>query len=83
MGNGELQSYGGERSNRCVDSKVDRVLHRGSVPTSTPQPETPVCSPARAGGGLGVKARASEVRPQGKDWGWLCEDSLRGLVRHS
>ena len=33
--------------------------------------------------GLGAGAWASEVRPQGEDWGWLCEDSLRGLVCHS
>ena len=28
--------------------------------------------------GLGAEARASEVRPQGEDWGWLHEDSLKG-----
>ena len=27
---------------------------------------------------LGAEAWASEVRPQGEDWGWLCEDSLKG-----
>ena len=26
---------------------------------------------------LGAEARASEVRSQGEDWGWLCEQSLK------
>ena len=30
------------------------------------------------GWGLGAKARASEVRSQGGDWGWLREHSLKG-----
>ena len=29
-------------------------------------------------GGLGAEARASEVRSQGEDWGWLREHSLKG-----
>ena len=33
--------------------------------------------------GLGAEARVLEVRPQGEDWGWLREHSLRGLVCHS
>ena len=32
----------------------------------------------RGGRGLGAEARASEVRSQGKDWGWLREHSLKG-----
>ena len=28
--------------------------------------------------GLGTEARASDVRPQGEDWGWLHEESLKG-----
>ena len=28
--------------------------------------------------GLGAEARASEIRPQGGDWGWLREHSLKG-----
>ena len=31
--------------------------------------------------GLGAQALAS-VGSQGEDWGWLCEHSLKGLVRH-
>ena len=30
------------------------------------------------GWGLGAEARASEVRSQGEDWGWLREHSLKG-----
>ena len=37
------------------------------------------CLLARWGGwGLGAEARASEVRSQGEDWGWLREHSLKG-----
>ena len=32
------------------------------------------------GWGLGAEAPASEVRPQGEDWGWLREHSLRGAT---
>ena len=46
-----LWSHGGELSNRGAEGKVERFLHRGSVPTSTHQPERLVCSPAGTGGG--------------------------------
>ena len=32
------------------------------------------------GWGLGAETRALEVRPQGGDWGWLCEHSLKGAT---
>ena len=32
----------------------------------------------RGGWGLGAEARALEVRPQGEDWGWQREHSLKG-----
>ena len=58
---GKLRSHGGERSNRGAEGKVERFLHKGSVPTSTHQPERLVCSPAAAGGGwelrLGLRER--------------------------
>ena len=79
MVRGKLQSRGGEHSNRGAEGKVERFPHRGSVPTSTHQPERLVCSPAGAGGrGLGAEALALEVGSQGGDWGWLCEHSLKG-----
>ena len=48
---GKLRSHGGEHSNRSAEGKVERFPHRGSVPSSTHQPERLVCSPAGAGGG--------------------------------
>ena len=75
---GKLRSHRGERSNRGAEGKAERFLHRGSVPTSTHQPERLVCSPAGAGWVLGGEAQASEVGSQGEDWGWLREHSLKG-----
>ena len=40
---GKLRSHGGERSHRGSKGKVERFPHRGSVPTSTHQPEWLVC----------------------------------------
>ena len=48
---GKLWSHGGERSNRGAEGKAERFPHRGSVPTSTHQPESLVCSPAGEGEG--------------------------------
>ena len=48
---GKLQSHGGERSHRGAKGKVERFPPRGSVLTSTHQPERLVCSLAGAGGG--------------------------------
>ena len=48
---GKLQSHRGECSNRGVEGKTERFLHRGLVPTSIHQPERLVCSPAGTGGG--------------------------------
>ena len=61
---GELQSHGGERSNRGVEGKAERFPHRGSVPTSTHQPERLVCSAGGAHGGweLRVGLRRSDPR---------------------
>ena len=36
---GKPRSHGGEHSNRGAEGKVERLLHGGSVPTSTHQPE--------------------------------------------
>ena len=41
---GKLRSHGGEHSNRGAEGKTERFPHRGSVPTSTHQPERLVCS---------------------------------------
>ena len=61
---GKLQSHGGERSISGPEGKAERFLHRGSLPTSTHQPETLVCSSAGAGGGweLRLGLRRSDPR---------------------
>ena len=64
MGGGEHWSHRGEHSNRGAEGKVERFLHRGSVQTSTHQPERLVCSPAGVGGGweLGLGLQRSDPR---------------------
>ena len=64
MVGGKLRSHRGELSNRGAKGKVEGFLHRGSVPTSTHQPERLVCSPTRAGGGweLSLRLRRSDPR---------------------
>ena len=64
MAGGKLQSHAGEHSNSRAEGKVERFLHRGSVLTSTHQPEKLVCSPAEVGGGreLRVGLRRSDPR---------------------
>ena len=77
-GGGKLWSHKGESNKRGAEGKAERFPHRGSVPTSTHQPERLVCSPDQGRWGLRGEAPASEVRSQGEDWGWLCEHSLKG-----
>ena len=44
-------------------------------------PAREACLLTRRGGwGLGAEAPVSEVRPQGEDWGWLGEHSLKGAT---
>ena len=61
---GKLQSHGGERSYRDAEGTAERFPLRGSVPTSTQQPQRLVCSPAGAGGGweLRLGLRRSDPR---------------------
>ena len=63
-GRGKLRSHGGELSNRDAEGKAERFPHRGSVPTSTHQPERLVCPPGGAGGGwelrLGLRSDRRE-----------------------
>ena len=56
-GGGKLWSHGGERSNSGAEGKAERFPHRGSVPTSTHQPERLGCSPAGVGGGWELRLR--------------------------
>ena len=64
MGGGKLWSQRGERSNRGAEGKAERFLHRGSVPTSTHQPETLLCSPAGVGGGWELRLRLQRSDPR-------------------
>ena len=61
---GKLQSHGGERSNRGAEGKVERFPHKGSVPTSTHQPERLVYSSTGTGRGweLRLGLRRSDPR---------------------
>ena len=54
----------GKGSNRGVEGKAERFLHRGSVLTSTHQPERLVCSPAGTSRSweLRLRLRRSETR---------------------
>ena len=63
-GGGKLLSHREECSNRGAEGKTERFPHRGSVPTSTHQPERLVCSPAGVGGGweLRLRLRMSDPR---------------------
>ena len=61
---GELQSHRGQSSNRGAEGNVERFPHRGLVPTSTHQPETLVCSPARAGGGWELRLGLQRSDPR-------------------
>ena len=64
MGGEKLWSHRGEHSNRGAEGKAERFPHRGSVPTSTHQPERLVCLPARAvvGWELRLRLRRSDPR---------------------
>ena len=61
---GKLWSHGGERSNRDAEGKAERFPHRGSVLTSTHEPERLVCSPTRAGGGWELRIRLWRSDPR-------------------
>ena len=54
---GELQRLGREHSKRCVEGKVERDLHGGTVLTDTPQTEMLIRSPTGAGGGWVLRLR--------------------------
>ena len=64
MVGGKLQSHRGEHSNRGAEGKAERFLHRGSVPTSTHQPERLVCSPAGTGRGWELRLRLRRTDPR-------------------
>ena len=53
-----------EHSNRGAEGKAERFLHRGSVLTSTHQPERLVCSPAGVGGGWELRLGLQSSDPR-------------------
>ena len=61
---GKLRSHGGEHSNRSAEGKAERFPHRGSVPTSTHQPERLACSPVRMGGDWELRLRLQRSIPR-------------------
>ena len=79
---GKLRSHGGEHSNRGAEGKVERFPHRGSVPTSTHQPERRVCSPTGAGGGWELRLWLRS-HPRERTGVGCLNTAGRGLVRHS
>ena len=80
---GKLRSCEGERSHRGAEGKAERFPHRGSVPTSTHQPERLVCSPAGAGGGWELRLGLRRSDPRERT-GVGCVNTARsGLVRHN
>ena len=48
---GKLRSHEAEHSHRGAEGKAEKFPHRGSVPSSSHQPERLVCSPAGVGRG--------------------------------
>ena len=53
-----------ECSNRGAEGKSERFPHRGSVPTSTHQPERLVCSPAGKGGSWELRLALQSSDPR-------------------
>ena len=64
MAGRKLWSHGGEHSNRGAEGKAERFPHRGSVPTSTHQPERLVWSPTRVGGGWELRLGLRRLDPR-------------------
>ena len=74
----KLRSHGGEHSNRGAEGKAERFPHRGSVPTSTHQPERLVCSPAGMGGGWELRLRLQRSDPRERTGVGCVNTALRG-----
>ena len=72
-----LRSHRGERSNRDAEGKVERFRTEDRCrPALTSLRGLSAHLPGQ--GVLGAEAWASEFKPQGEDWGCLCEHSLKG-----
>ena len=80
---GKLWNHGGERSNRGAEGKEKRCPHRGSVPTSTHQPERLVCSPTGTGGGWELRLGLWRSDPRERTGVGYVNTAWKGLVHHS
>ena len=65
-GVGEFWSHEGEHRNRGAEGKVERFPHRGSVVTSTHQPERIVCPSPGTGGGWELRFWLQRSDPREK-----------------
>ena len=61
---GKLWSHRGEHSKRGAEGKMERFPHRGSVLTSSHQPERLVCSRTRVGGGWELRLGLQRSDPR-------------------
>ena len=61
---GKLRSHREEHSKMGAEGKAERFPHRGSVPASTHQPESLVCSPAGVGGGWELRLGLQRSDPR-------------------
>ena len=85
MGGGEAsesrrraQQQGCRGQNREIHCKTERFPTQ-RIGANQNSPAREACLLTRLDGwGRGAEARASEVRSQGEEWGWLREHSLKG-----
>ena len=77
---GKLWSHRGERSKRGA---AERFSHRASVPTSTHQPDTLVCSPTGAGGRWELRLGLRGSDPRERTGVGCVNTARRGLLHHS
>ena len=64
LAEGKLWGHGREQSNKGAEGKAERFPYRGSMPTSTHQPERLVCSPTGAGGGWKLRLGIQRSDPR-------------------
>ena len=62
----------------CGGQSGEISAQRIGVDQHSPAREASLLTGQGGGAVLGAEAWASEVKPQGEDWGWLCEHSLKG-----
>ena len=77
-----LEPQRGAQQQGCGGQSGEIPTQRISANQHSPAREACLLT-LRGGCRVGAEVWASEIRLQGEDWSWLCEDSLRGLVHHS